>query len=429
MDLKSFREVVSRMPDLPGVYVFKAPSGEVLYVGKASSLKKRLSSYLKGEGKSAMMVEETASVQHEVMDTEVEALLREADMIKKLKPKYNVLLKDDKSFPLIAITKEVFPAVLITRDRSIDAQYYGPFPEVRELRRAVDALQKVFLFRRECKIKVESDGRVVKQRPCLLYHIRRCSAPCAGFVGKEDYAQQIKDFKSFLAGGRRAVIGEFKRRMHEAAKEKRFEEAARIRNQINALSRIKDVLEGVDEELSVSYPAEKALDELMNLMGLKSRPHLIEGVDVAALQGTDAVGAVVTFVDGEPFKEFYHRYRIRSARPKEDPAMIGEVVFRRFARKKREEAPIPSILLVDGGVGQLLSAKHALERAQLAPDVLCALAKGEEELRILGRVESIFLERTSAALKLLQFVRDEAHRFAQLYHKTLRRKRTFGEQR
>ena len=372
------------------------------------------------------MLSEAATVEYEVMDTEVEALLREADLIKRLKPKYNVELKDDKSFPVVAITKDPFPAILITRDRSIDAEFYGPFPEVRELRRAIDALQKVFLFR-NCTFKIEEGKR--SRRPCLLYHIRRCSAPCRGDQTKEEYRRRIKDFKSFLAGGRRFIISSFKKRMHQAAKEKNFEEAARLRNQITALSRIKDALEGVDDAAPIRYEPEDALNELMSITGLASQPRLIEGVDVAVLQGADAVGAVVTFVDGEPFKEGYRRYRIKSAKSRDDPGMIGEVVYRRFSRKKREDAPVPNILLVDGGEGQLSAARRALARARLAPDLLCALAKKKEEIRIEGRKDVLKLERTSPALKLLQFVRDEAHRFAQHYHKTLRRKRTFGRRR
>jgi len=428
MGLEDLRDVVARMPDLPGVYIFKNAGGEVLYVGKASSLKKRVGSHLKGGGKFAMMVGEIASLEYEVTDNEVEALLKEADFIKRLKPKYNIELKDDKSFPVVAVTKEKFPAVLITRERNIDARIYGPFPEVKELRRAISALQKVFCFR-SCRLKIEEEESKRRRRPCLLYHIRRCSAPCAGLVSENVYLQQIRDFQSFLAGGRRMVISEFRKRMHKAAKERKFEEAARLRNQINALSKIKDALEGADEDVSISYPIEEALDGLTSLMNLKSRPHLIEGVDVASLQGADAVGAVVTFIDGEPFKEGYRRYRIRTAKSRDDPAMINEVVYRRFMRKKIEESPVPNILLVDGGVGQLMAARRALDGIQLAPDVLCALAKGEEELRIYGRSEVVVLERTSPALKLLQYVRDEAHRFAQQYHKILREKRTFGRTR
>jgi len=430
--VSSVKEALARLPNLPGVYVFKNAAGEVLYVGKAASLKTRVSSYFRASArdpKTAQMVEAVASVDHQVCDSEIEALLLEAETIKRLNPRYNVDLKDDKSFPVVAVTKEPFPTVLVTRDRTLEADYYGPFVEAKELRRAMDALQRVFMFR-NCRQRIDPEQAALKRkRPCLLYHIGRCSAPCAGEVSVEEYARQIKDFRRFMKGGRRAVVGRLRKRMHEAAKALQFEKAGRLRDKIHALSRLARALAAADGAEATAPETEGAAERLTEILRLPGPPRLIEGVDVAVLQGSDAVGVVVTFLEGEPFKDGYRRYRIKRADRRDDVGMIGEVVYRRFRRKREEDAPIPDILLVDGGRGQLSAAQRALERVGLAPAAVVALAKRREELYVLGRREPVLLERTDAALKLLQYVRDEAHRFAQHYHKSLRRRRVFGGKR
>lgn len=428
--MERIRQMLPRLPDLPGVYIFKDADGRPIYIGKASSLRTRVSSYFQSgtkDPKTEAMLASAVSLDFHVAESEIEALLLEAEMIKRFKPRYNVELKDDKSFPVVAVTHEAYPAVLVTRDRGLEADYYGPFPEAKELHRAINALQRVFQFR-NCRLKIEpKEVESRPRRPCLLYHIRRCSAPCAGKVSVEEYRRQIRDFKRFLKGGRRAVLASLRKRMHEAAKGLRFEEAARLRDQIHALSRLAHALEGAAKEPEFLHlDPEEALVRLQEVLGLPSPPRFIEGVDAATLQGADAVGAVVTFVDGQPFREGYRRYRIKRARTRDDPGMIHEIVFRRFRRKKEEDAPVPDILLVDGGKGQLGAARRALDRIGIQPGLLASLAKGEEVLHVWGWQEPLVLERTDPALRLLQFVRDEAHRFAQAYHKKLRRKRTLG---
>jgi len=428
--MERIKEILPRLPDLPGIYIFKDGEGRPIYIGKAASLKSRVSSYFRSgrrDAKTEALLANAVSLDYSVTDSEIEALILEADLIKKFKPRYNVELKDDKSFPVVAVTREPYPAVLVTRDRGLDADYFGPFPEAKELRRAVDALQRVFQFR-NCRLKLDPES-VAKRplRPCLLYHIRRCSAPCAAKVTPQQYAQQIKDFKRFMRGGRRAVLVSLRKRMNEAAKALRFEEAAKLRDQIHALTKLAHILKDSYRETEQIHidPAD-ALDRLRDVLGLSSLPRLIEGVDVATLQGADAVGSVVTFVDGRPFKEGYRRYRIKQANRRNDPAMIGEVVYRRFRRKKEEDAPVPDILLVDGGKGQLSAARRALDRVGIQPGLLVALAKGEEIIYVWGKREPLALDRTDLALRILQFVRDEAHRFVQVYHKRLRKKRTLG---
>ena len=426
--MERIKEILPRLPDLPGIYIFKDAEGHPIYIGKAASLKSRVASYFRSgrkDAKTEALLSNAVSLDYTVTDSEIEALILEADLIKKFKPRYNVELKDDKSFPVVAVTREAYPAVLVTRDRALDADYFGPFPEAKELRRAIDALQRVFQFR-NCRLRLDPES-VAKRpmRPCLLYHIRRCSAPCAAKVTQQQYAQQIRDFKRFMRGGRRAVLVSLRKRMNAAAKALRFEEAARLRDQIHALTKLAHILKDSDAEQIHIEPSE-ALVRLRDVLGLPSLPRLIEGVDVATLQGADAVGSVVTFVDGRPFKEGYRRYRIKRANRMNDPAMIGEVVYRRFRRKKEEDAPVPDILLVDGGKGQLSAAWKALDRVGIQPGLLVGLAKGDETIYIWGKREPLALDRTDLALRILQFVRDEAHRFVQVYHKRLRKKRTLG---
>jgi len=426
--MERIKEILPRLPDLPGIYIFKDAEGRAIYIGKAASLKSRVASYFRSgrkDAKTEALLSNAVSLDYTVTDSEIEALILEADLIKKFKPRYNVELKDDKSFPVVAVTREAYPAVLVTRDRALDADYFGPFPEAKELRRAIDALQRVFQFR-NCRLRLDPES-VAKRpmRPCLLYHIRRCSAPCAAKVTQQQYAQQIRDFKRFMRGGRRAVLVSLRKRMNAAAKALRFEEAARLRDQIHALTKLAHILKDSDAEQIHIEPSE-ALVRLRDVLGLPSLPRLIEGVDVATLQGADAVGSVVTFVDGRPFKEGYRRYRIKRANRMNDPAMIGEVVYRRFRRKKEEDAPVPDILLVDGGKGQLSAAWKALDRVGIQPGLLVGLAKGDETIYIWGKREPLALDRTDLALRILQFVRDEAHRFVQVYHKRLRKKRTLG---
>jgi len=426
--MERIKEILPRLPDLPGIYIFKDAEGRPIYIGKAASLKSRVASYFRSgrkDAKTEALLSNAVSLDYTVTDSEIEALILEADLIKKFKPRYNVELKDDKSFPVVAVTREPYPAVLVTRDRGLDADYFGPFPEAKELRRAIDALQRVFQFR-NCRLRLDPEA-VAKRpmRPCLLYHIRRCSAPCAAKVTQQQYAQQIRDFKRFMKGGRKAVLVSLRKRMNEAAKALRFEEAARLRDQIHALTKLAHILKDSDAEQIHIDPSE-ALVRLRDVLELSSLPRLIEGVDVATLHGADAVGSVVTFVDGRPFKEGYRRYRIKQANRRNDPAMIGEVVYRRFRRKKEEDAPVPDILLVDGGKGQLSAAWKALDRVGIQPGLLVGLAKGDETIYIWGKREPLALDRTDLALRILQFVRDEAHRFAQAYHKRLRKKRTLG---
>ena len=426
---KNLETQVKSLPAKPGVYLFKDKTGRVIYVGKAGNLRTRVSSYFHSgsqDVKTSALVSAISGLGHIETGSEVEALLLESRLIKDYRPKYNSDLKDDKSYPVIAISREPFPKVEITRDRNRDSIYVGPFVAAAELKHALPVLQRIFKFR-TCSLNI-SPGRKRIRRPCLLYYIERCTAPCAGKITKTSYGEQIRHFKQFLRGAKKKLIARLSREMEEAARKLDFERAALLRDEIEAVTRVHELaqLESLREEL-IHPDAREGLGLLKKVLRLKHLPRLIDGVDAAAISGKEAVGSAVVFADGEPHKASYRHYRIKTARTLDDPAMIGEVVLRRFRRKVRQNQPVPHILLVDGGQTQLRAAKTALEQAGALDRIgaVVGLAKREEKLfRIEGK--PILLERTSPALKILQYVRDEAHRFAQRYHHILRRKKVLG---
>ena len=435
MEIKSqiLREKAAKLPDLPGVYLFKDRRAEIIYIGKASSLKSRVLSYFHSglrEPKIEGLVNSSADVDFIVTDSEVEALFLEAKLIREKKPKFNAALKDDKSYPVLAITEEDFPRVLITRDRRLKAKYYGPFASAKELRFCTSALQRIFKFR-TCKLKIEAPEKGSRfRRPCLLYYVRRCTAPCAGKIAAEDYGASIRDFQHFLSGGKKNLIEELRIQMEEASRNLKFERAAVLRDKISLISSLRVSAPVTREDATLwqrtlsclphhEYPV--ALRRLKKLLHLGRQPRIIEGVDAANISGCEAVGSAVVFVNGKAHKDSYRRYRIKFASPRDDSAMIGEIVQRRFRRKMEEKEELPDILLVDGGKGQAGSAREALKKVRASVGAIVGLAKGNERI-YLPDSTTLDLERTDPALKLLQFVRDEAHRFAQHYFHILRRK-------
>jgi len=352
----------------------------------------------------------------------------EARLIKDIQPKFNIDLRDDKSFPYLEITRrEDFPRVRITRTPARGNRLFGPFVDARGLRQALPLLQRVFRFR-TCKLDI--DARNDKRRwfrPCLLWSIRCCTAPCAVHVSKDDYARQVDEFTRFLSGKQANLKRDLAARMKAAADALDFEKAAQFRDEIAALVALSR------RPLRGDYPAaevltvdpQEALRDLEQQFDLDYTPRTVWGVDVANLSGEESVGSLVSFIDGRPFKSGYRRFRIRSVAGVDDYAMIREVVERRFSRLKEEGEPMPDVLLIDGGAGHLASALSVLDSLGARPMLVLGLAKEEEELHLPGRAEPVKLERRAPALRLLMHVRDEAHRFAQHYHHLLRRKRTF----
>lgn len=426
---------VRTFPTTPGVYMMKDGGGNVIYVGKAKNLRSRASSYFSKEAADDIRIRDWMPLVKDVDYIEtsdaIAAVFTEARMIKDLRPKYNKSLKDDKTFPYLQIrTREEFPRVEITRKpRRKGVRLYGPFTGAKHLRLAVDLLQRLLQFR-TCSLDIKStEDRWKWFRPCLLHSIRRCTAPCNLRVSREDYRRQIKKLIFILEGKKDKLIKRMEREMLAASEELNFEKARRIRDEITAIQKLElrgDANTDVQPEVFPIDP-KKGLHGLKKVLGLEKTPRTIEGMDIAHLSGQDTVASLVSFLDGLPFKPGYRRFKIKSVEGVDDFASMREVVTRRFRRLRDEDEVFPDILLIDGGKGQLNAALEAFKALGIDPPCLISLAKQEEEIFRPGEAESLKLSKHSAALRLLQYVRDEAHRFAQHYHHMLRRKRLTDE--
>jgi len=425
---------VREFPQVPGVYLLKDAAGRVIYVGKATNLRSRAGSYFlkaaRVDFRTRDWVTDICDADYVECDSEVDALLMEARLIKDVQPKHNKELKDDKSFPYLMITtREDFPRVEVTRtppDRGV--KLYGPFANAGALRGAIQVLQRVFKFR-TCSLDIEEDDeRWQWFRPCLLASIDQCTAPCNLRIGKEEYRKDIRRLQLFLDGKRNSLLKQMRDEMAHASKALEFEKAARLRDEIRMLETLDDRGElDTHAQPEVFYiDPKKGLAGLRKVLKLDKTPRTIEGVDIAHLQGGQTVASLVQFIDGLPFKPGYRRFKIHRA-ANDDFRSIHEVVARRFKRLHDESEMFPDILLIDGGKGQLNAAMAAFREHEITPPVVLSLAKKEEEIFLPGQSDPLRLSRHAFALRLLQYVRDEAHRFAQHYHHLLRRKATLDE--
>ena len=435
-DLTPFEKSAQKVrtfPQAPGVYLMKDGAGVVIYVGKAKNLRSRAGSYFlkaaKEELRTASWIGEIADIDFVECESEVDALLVESRLIKDVQPRHNKILKDDKTFPYLQITThEDFPRVEVTREpRTSGVKLYGPFASAGSLRGAVQVMQRIFKFR-TCSLDIMDNEEQWRWfRPCLLASIKQCTAPCNLRISKEDYRKDIKRFQMFMKGNKKKLIKQMKEEMLAASKEMKFEEAAKLRDEI-------EMLESLDRRGELDTHAQpevffidpkKGLAGLKKVLKLPETPRTIEGVDIAHLGGGETVASLVKFIDGMPFKPGYRRFKIKNVSGIDDFRSIHEVVSRRFKRLYDEQDAFPDILLIDGGKGQLSSAVAAFESLEIDPPVLLSIAKKEEELFRPGQPEPLRLSRHSFALRLLQYVRDEAHRFAQHYHHILRNKSQF----
>lgn len=424
---------VKTFPQTPGVYLMKDDAGRVIYVGKAKNLRSRAGSYfLKAaaeDARTASWVGEIADIDFVDCESEVDALLMESRLIKDIQPKHNRDLKDDKSFPYLMITtREEFPRVEVTREpKEKGVKLYGPFASAGALRGAIQVLQRIFKFR-TCSLDIsESDERWRWFRPCLLASINQCTAPCNFRIGKEDYRRDIKRLQTFLEGGKRTLLKEMRDEMTAASKQMDFERAAVVRDEIKMLERLEErgELETHAQPEVFYIDPKKGLAGLRKVLGLDQMPRVIEGVDIAHLGGGETVASLVQFIDGLPFKPGYRRFKIQDVDGIDDFRSIYEVVSRRFRRLSDDSAAFPDLLLIDGGKGQLSAAMAAFRDQDITPPTVISLAKRDEEIFRPGESEPIRLSKSSYALRLLQYVRDESHRFAQHYHHILRNKSTF----
>ncbi len=435
-DRSSAAEKVKTFPQTPGVYLMKDAAGRVIYIGKAKNLRARASSYFlkaaEQDRRTAELVREIRDIDFLEAESEVDALLLESRLIKDVQPRFNSDLKDDKTFPYLQITThEDYPRVEFTREpRRKGVKLYGPFTSAGSLRGAMVVLQRIFKFR-TCTLDIEADDRKWRWfRPCLLASIDQCTAPCNLRISKEDYRRDIMRLRTFLDGNKKRLLEEMRREMMAASQELAFEKAARLRDEIRLLETLDergDLEEHVQPEVFLVDP-KKGLAGLKSVLKLEKTPRVIEGVDIAHLGGSETVASLVQFLDGLPFKPGYKRYRIKSVDGIDDFKSIHEVVSRRFARLVREGISLPDIFLIDGGKGQLSAAVAAVQALGIEPPCMISLAKREEEVFVPGRSEPLKISKDAYSLRLLEYVRDEAHRFAQHYHHLLRRKKTLPEE-
>jgi len=430
------RTQIKDLPKVPGVYLLKDGNGVVLYIGKAVVLRNRVSSYfqtssdlMKTRGpRIADMVGKVIDIDHLVCQSDVDAILTEARLIKDIQPPYNTRQTDGKTFPYLEITtKDDFPGVFITRTPSKGSKLYGPFTSSGEVRKLVQVLQRIFQFR-TCSLEIKaSDDKRKYFRPCILHSIKQCTAPCADIISKETYRKDIDRLKRFLESKRTTVIKQLRAEMLQYSEDKNYEEAARLRDEIKAIEHFSDrgsVDEHVQPELFQVDP-QVGVEKLTVMLDLDNPVRVIEGIDIAHIQGQETVGALVCFIDGKPFKQGYRRFRIKEVKGIDDYASIKEVVRRRYRKAGNNEALFPDVILIDGGIGQLRAALEAFSNMDVQPPKVISIAKKEELLHIDPQGKTLKLARNHPSLQLLQYIRDESHRFSQHYHHLLRKKKTF----
>ncbi len=442
-----FRDLSKTLPASPGVYLFKNKVGRVLYVGKANNLRERVKSYFQRpmelEPHKQLMMPQVKRIDHLVTGSEIEALLLEANLIKKNRPKYNILLKDDKSYKYIKIDYSVdFPKIYFARqpqpnkparalrhatERPRDL-YFGPFTDGYAANQALELMRQVWRWR-SCDRDIPYDGSKHYRQPCLYYHIKLCFAPCLNRISRTEYERLIRDAIEFLKGRSPALIQKLQSEMQILSRQHHYEKAAVKRDQIANLKKITSQRQSLDartEQTAAQWMAKEALDshdawrQLKKVLGLNDLPRRLEAYDISNIQGTAPTGSMVVFIEGKPRSSEYRRFAIVSKTTPDDVSMMGEMLSRRL-RHLDKNWPRPDLIMIDGGKPQLNLACRILKTLKLSIPVI-SLAKKEEEIFIPGKSESLKLPRRHPARLLLEQVRDEAHRFAIGYHINLRRK-------
>ncbi len=405
---------LTNLPEASGVYIFKEENGKPIYVGKSLNIKTRVKNHLNTKlisQKAKILRDRSTSIEVIQVDSEIEALNLEANLIKKFKPYLNSQLKDDKDYLYIKITDDFFPKVLTARKKDLkDAKtYFGPYPSAKRVRSTLKTLRRIFPY---------STCSPNQKRPCLYYHIGLCPGVCAGKASEKEYRKDVRKLRLFLQGKKMKVFDVLERELGEVTSKLQFEEAAKIRDQLESLRYITKAIRGVDlleENLEETRNIE--LKELALVVGMNKNPERIECYDISNIFGKEAVGSMVVFTNGLAEKSEYKRFKIKDTTGINDIAMLCEVLSRRF----RHEWSKPDLIVIDGGRGQLNGAVKVLVEEGLNIPVI-SLAKRLEEIYLYRKEKPVRLPRSSNALRLLQRVRDEAHRFAIYYHRKLRRK-------
>ena len=430
--------VLKNLPDRPGVYLMRDGSGDVIYIGKAKSLKKRVSSYFRHNFASPRLrklVEQIADISVIRTETETEALIVEAKLIKRYSPFFNVELKMTDRYPYICITGESFPRIVVTRkipDAGSKNICFGPWVSAGNVRTLLRLVERYFPLR-SCKADIPVGGN--RKRPCLEHSVGHCMAPCVGYCSQSEYRDRADDVILLLQSSSADLVERLRRRMDSAARKLDFEEAARHRDAIRAIWKLSR--QRVNTALQKELDAEQfdVLLKLQEALGLKVLPWRIDAFDISHSSGKDAYGCCVVFEQGIPNPSLYRRFKIKTVEGVNDFASIQETVERRYSRALEGEEPLPQLALIDGGPIQLEFALRALEKINLALPVV-ALAKEEELIYIpapeKGKAqEPLRLSYDNKALKLLQRVRDEVHRYAVTTHRNasaVRFKRTVLEE-
>lgn len=411
---------LEQIPHKPGVYQFKDKNGLVIYVGKAIDLHNRVSSYFNGQHdtKTTSLVSEITNLETIFVESELEALILEANLIKKYLPKFNIRLVDDKDYLYIKVTKEDFPKILTARkkDLTLTLKYFGPFPSSTTVKNTLRMLRRVFPWCAGQRFKAGF------KRPCFYYHLGLCPGVCTGEISQKDYKKLISNFIKFMESKHANLVDDLNKQMAEEAAKENFEEAGRLKKMIVGVSyllqanRVQSYLENPN---FLEDEKQKALENLQHDLNLKELPERIEGYDISNIQGRFATGSMVVLTNGEIDKSQYRKFKIHLTGKPNDVGMHSEMMRRRL----KNDWPLPNLIIIDGGIAQVRAAFSQLEKAHKQIPVY-GLAKRMEWL-YQPNGEIIKLSKSASSLKLLQKLRDESHRFAISFYRSLHRKATF----
>lgn len=431
-----FVEFLKNVTTLPGVYQMFDIKQTLLYVGKAKNLKKRLASYFNASEKSnktRSMMEHVVDVKVIVTSSESEALLLECGLIKEHRPKYNILMRDDKTYPYILLSKHVYPRLESFRGiRHKTSEFYGPFPSATAVRQTLKLIQKIFKLR-NCR-----DGFFnLRERPCLQYQINRCSAPCVKKISESDYQADVEQVRLLLKGKSEEVINKLMHKMDDAAQKMEYEQAAFYRDRIANVRHIQS-LQSIDLEAEYKDVFESIVsakkkyfiqsESLRDILGLKEIPQRIECFDISHMQGEAIVASCVVFNNEGALKQDYRRFSIKDITPGDDYAAMRQVLQRRYERRIEEESVLPDLIIIDGGWGQVNIASEVLQSLGCHEPILIGISKGRErraghdKILIAQSKKELIFEINNPGFLLIQHIRDEAHRFAVAGHQMARKK-------
>ena len=438
---EAIRKKISSLPHKPGVYLMKDRFGTVIYIGKARSLRKRVSQYFhpsrrqRWDMKLNALVEAIHDLDVHQVRSEPDAVLLEGKLIKEFKPRYNVSFKDDKRFLLLKVNlKDPIPRFTLTRLRQDDgARYFGPFANSGAIRRTMTMVRQKFSLR-GCRPLTPNRH---DYKHCLYGHLKHCTAPCIDNISTEDYLKQVEAACEFLTGQSQEMEKDLKQMMQKAAETLNFEKAAELRDMLQDLKKATQKtgkFSRLPYKLPLAIDPVSDLTELRKVLSIRKIPVRIEGFDISNISGTFKVASMVRFRNGRPDRSNYRRYKMKTVQGQDDFACMAETVRRRYTRLLKEageqktdlessESPFPELILIDGGKGQLGAACEELAKLGLSKIPIIGLAKEFEEIYQPGKPDPIRLDHRSGALKLLQRVRDESHRFANTFNAQLRLKK------